>query len=62
MNTEVRELNDAELEQVSGGKTVSYHDGFKFILHDNGDLTVSTGKDWITNNKNGEVQTIGHRP
>jgi hypothetical protein len=42
---QMRALTNEELDLVSGGKTVSYHDGFKFTLHDNGDLSISVG--WV---------------
>jgi hypothetical protein len=53
--TDIRELSVEELDLVSGGKTVSYHDGFKFTLYDNGDLKISAGG-WVgvTNNSQGE--------
>lgn len=56
--TEIRELNVAELDLVSGGKTVSYHGGFQFTLHDNGNLTIKAGGFGVTSTSQGEVVAI----
>ena len=58
MNNEIRELNDAELEEVSGGKTEAFVGGFKFTLWDNGDVAVSVGRVGVKSNSNGEVLEV----
>jgi hypothetical protein len=56
--TQMREMTGEELDLVSGGKTQSIHGGFKFTLHDNGDLSISAGWPGVTFNSSGEVVEV----
>ncbi len=56
--TQMRELTGEELDLVSGGKNQSIHGGFKFTLHDNGDLTISAGWPGVTFSSSGEVLEV----
>jgi hypothetical protein len=56
---DIRELNDAEVEAVSGGaKTQTIIGGFKFTLWDNGDFAISAGGTGVKSNSNGEVLEV----